>query len=68
MVATDERKITYIDSENNTVTEFETPPRAGEMARREEALLVRQFESWLRTTGHEVERIRYQYPGSRAPS
>jgi hypothetical protein len=46
-----EREITFVDSENNTVTEFEAPPRTGAVARREEAVLVRRFESWLRSDG-----------------
>jgi hypothetical protein len=57
-----ERGIAFVDSENNTVIEYETPPRTGAVARRQEALLVNRFEEWLRSAGHEVERIRIPIP------
>ncbi|MGW1344259.1 hypothetical protein ACWCOV_24690 [Kribbella sp. NPDC002412] len=58
-----ERGIIFVDSENNTVVEYETAPRTGAVARRQEALLVNRFEESLREAGHEVERIRIPIPG-----
>jgi hypothetical protein len=57
------RKVTFVDSENNTVTEYETAPRTGAVARRQEALLVQRFEAWLLSEGKMVERIRIPIPG-----
>jgi hypothetical protein len=63
LAGTAERQVTYVDSENNRVIEYETPPRTGAVAYRKEALLVRRFEEWLRLSGHELRRIRIPIPG-----
>lgn len=54
-----------VPSERNMVMEYETFPRTGAKAKREEAKLVRQFETWLRAQGHEVKRVRIMVPGER---
>lgn len=58
-------EVTSVPSESNTVTEFEMMPRAGSVAQRVEAKMVTQFEGWLRSQGHELERLRILIPGER---
>lgn len=57
--------IELVASEQNLVMEYETVPRSGSTATREEARLVSNFEAWLRSQGHEVMRVRIKIPGER---
>ena len=58
-------EVTAVPSETNTVTEYELMPRAGAVAQRAEGKLVTQFEGWLRSQKHQVERLRIRIPGER---
>lgn len=57
--------VELVASEINLVLEYETVPRAGRIASRDEARLVLDFESWLRNQGHELQRARITIPGQR---
>lgn len=63
-----DREISFVDSENNTVTENETAPRTGAVARRQEALLVQRFETWLHSQGHVTNGFGSRSRASRARS
>jgi len=58
-------EIELVASEQNVVTSYETVPRAGSIATREEAKLVSHFEAWLRGQGHQVMRVRINIPGEK---
>lgn len=62
---TNRAEVLLVGSENNTSVEYEMQPKTGTIARRDEALLVVHFESWLRGTKHEVQRVRIRIPGER---
>lgn len=53
---------TFVASEQNTVTEYETTPAVGTTARRMEAELVKRFEDHLEAQGHSVGRVRIPIP------
>lgn len=53
---------TFVDSEKNAVTEYETTPSTGTVARRTEGALVLRFETHLRSQGHVVGRVRIRVP------
>lgn len=57
--------VTVVDSEQNTVTEYELAPTTGRVAQRQEAQLVSQFEAWLRQRGGQPQRLRIKIPGER---
>lgn len=57
--------VTVVDSEQNTVTEYELAPTTGRVAQRHEAQLVSQFEAWLRQRGGDPQRLRITIPGER---
>lgn len=56
-------RVELVDSERNSVTEFERAPASGMTALRAEARLVERFEDYLRHEGHSVGRLRVVVPG-----
>lgn len=60
-------RVELVPSEVNLVLDFEyeTTPRAGRIASRDEAKLVLQFENWLRNQGHDLQRARIPIEGQR---
>lgn len=56
-----------VPPEASNVVEYRTTPIAGERARRSESLLVKEFEKWLATQGHEVGRVQIRPIGEDDP-
>ncbi len=55
--------VEFVDGERNVVTEYETAPKTGSVARRREGEMVARFEDHLRAAGHVVKRVRIRAPG-----
>ena len=55
--------VIFVDSEKNTIEEFEVSPTSGGTARRVEAALVGRFEAYLRLCGITPTRVRISPPG-----
>jgi hypothetical protein len=51
-------RVEFVPPEASDVIEYPVSPRSGEKARREESQLVKRFESWLTSRGHQIERAR----------
>ncbi|KQP66900.1 hypothetical protein [Nocardioides sp. Leaf285] len=62
---TGEADVTLVDAERNEVLEFEVAPTTGKLAKRDEAKLVNQFETWLANRSHVTKRLRIKIPGER---
>lgn len=58
-------EVTEIDSERNAILEFEVAPTTGRLAKRDEAKMVGQFETWLANRSHDTKRLRIKIPGER---
>lgn len=51
-------RVEFVAPEASDIIEYSVSPRSGEKARREESQLVKRFESWLTSQGHQIERAR----------
>lgn len=58
-------EVERVPPEQNATVEYELVPRAGRVARRDEAALVNRFEGWLKTQGHSTSRLRILPEGER---